>query len=587
MGPVRGRLLTATVLQAAGSVVGTVALIVLAELGARAADAATGGSPVGRAEVVASVGWAGAALLAAAVLVGAATTVSHLADSDLQLSLRARLVDRLSRVRLGWFAGTDAGRVKKAVQDDTGSMHHLVAHALLDAVGAVTVPVTVLVYLLATRPLLGLPLLVLVVVAVWTFQATMRGSGQRMAEFGRRMAELNGAAVETVECIDVVRLYARRGGQARRLEQAGEDFHGFFRSWVGQTSTTTAVAFVLALPLTAILVVVLTAVGLVAAGLTDVAAVVPVLVPAVVLAPLCTAPVSTVGTRLPALRSGMAAAASVQEVLDLPTMPTPGRATAEPDGHGLRLEDVTFGYDAERPVLHEVSFGCEPGTVTAVVGASGAGKSTLAALLARFEDVDSGRITLGGVDLRDLTTEQLYARVGFVFQDVVLLRGSVHDAVACGRPGVGREDVVAAARSAGIHDRVLAEPRGYDAEIGRDVEFSQGEAQRISVARALLADTPVLVLDEATAYADAESEAHVQRALSHLARGRTVVVVAHRLSTVRHVDQIVVLDDGRVVQRGTHDELLTDDAGRYAALWRAHGHDGATGADAEPMEARS
>ncbi|WP_277212235.1 ABC transporter ATP-binding protein [Isoptericola croceus] len=581
LAPVRGRLLTATLLQAVGSVVGTIALILLAELGARAAGAAVTGSPVDRAEAVAQVGWAGAALLVAAVLVGAATTVSHLADSDLQLTLRERLVDRLSRVRLGWFTGTDAGRVKKAVQDDTGAMHHLVAHALLDAVGAVAVPMTVLVYLLATQPLLGLPMLALAAAAVWTFQTTMRGSGPRMAEYGQRMAELNGAAVETVECIDVVRLYARRGGQARRFEEAGAAFHGFFRGWVGQTSVRTAVAFVLALPLTAVLVVVATAAGLVAAGWVEAAAVVP----ALVLAPLCTAPISTVGTRFPALRGGLAAAASVQQVLELPVMPTPGEQVAQPDGHEVRLEDVTFGYDAERPVLHGVSFACEPGTVTAVVGASGAGKSTLASLLARFEDVDSGRITLGGVDLRDLTSEQLYARVGFVFQDVVLLRGSVHDAVACGRPGAGRDDVVAAARAAGIHDRIVAEQRGYDAEIGRDVEFSQGEAQRISIARALLADTPVLVLDEATAYADAESEAHVQRALSRLARGRTVVVVAHRLATVRHVDQIVVLDDGRLVQRGTHDELLSDGAGRYAALWRAH--DGAENAEAEPMEARS
>jgi ATP-binding cassette subfamily B protein len=209
-----------------------------------------------------------------------------------------------------------------------------------------------------------------------------------------------------------------------------------------------------------------------------------------------------------------------------------------------------------------------PGTVTALVGASGAGKSTLAALLARFWDPTGGRITIGGVDLREIAGDELYRHVGLVLQDVRLLRASVRDNIRLACPDASDEQVEAAARAASIHERITRLPQGCDTIIG-DGALSGGETQRLAIARTLLADTPVIVLDEATAHADPDSEAAVQDALSHLAVGRTVLVIAHRLHTIVDVDQIVVLDDGQVAQTGTHAELL-EQGGRYAELWRAH-----------------
>jgi ATP-binding cassette subfamily B protein IrtA len=219
-------------------------------------------------------------------------------------------------------------------------------------------------------------------------------------------------------------------------------------------------------------------------------------------------------------------------------------------------------------VLHEVELTLEPGTVTALVGPSGSGKSTLAGLLARFHDVETGAIRIGGRDLRELTTDELYTRVGFVFQHTQLVQGTVRENIALAVPDASDERVEAAARAARLHERILRLPDGYDTPIGSDAALSGGERQRLTIARAILADTPVLVLDEATAFADPESEYLVQQALNQLTAGRTVLVIAHRLHTITGVDRIVVLDHGRIAETGTHTELL-DRNGRYRQLWDA------------------
>ncbi|GAA1829350.1 hypothetical protein GCM10009836_04020 [Pseudonocardia ailaonensis] len=263
-------------------------------------------------------------------------------------------------------------------------------------------------------------------------------------------------------------------------------------------------------------------------------------------------------------RTAAAAALRIHDLLATPELPV-SAAPRTPQGNRVEFDDVRFGYSDDAEVLRGVSLTCEPGTVTALVGPSGAGKSTLATLLPRFHDVTGGAVRIGGVDVREIDPAALHRHVGFVLQEVQLVHGTVADNVRLGRPSASGAEIEAACRAAHVHDRITALPQGYDT---LDARLSGGEAQRVSIARALLADTPVLVLDEATAFADPESEAAIQDALSTLATGRTVLVVAHRLTTVTAADRIVVLDGGRVAESGAHPSLLAA-GGRYARLWES------------------
>ncbi|HEY1175788.1 MAG TPA: ABC transporter ATP-binding protein, partial [Phytomonospora sp.] len=347
-------------------------------------------------------------------------------------------------------------------------------------------------------------------------------------------------------------------------EEHAAFLEGWQRPLLGRRTATDLVTR----PSTSLLVIAAAGTGLVLAG-----AMAPIdVLPFLLLGVTFSTQLLAVGYGLGSLREATAAARRIGLVLTEPELAAGDGPAALPaaSGRTVRFASVSFAYKPGHPVVSDVDLELRPGTVTALVGPSGAGKSTLAALLARFHDVTGGAITIDGVDLRALPAEELYATVGFVFQRVSVLDASVRDNIALARPGATDAEIEAAARAALIHERVERLPDGYDTVLGHAARLSGGEEQRLQIARAILADPKVLVLDEATAFADPESEFQVQRALSRLIAGRTVLVIAHRLHTVTDADAIAVLDGGRLVQYGTHPELAAQ-AGPYRELWTAAG----------------
>ncbi|MFG3104459.1 ABC transporter ATP-binding protein [Streptomyces sp. NPDC048182] len=495
---------------------------------------------------------------------GAAVSLSHRADMEMQLLLRRSMAERLSRAPLGWISERGAGRLKSTLQDDVEDMHYLVAHALPDFVVAVSTPLAAVVYLAFVDWRLTLVCLVGIPCYLVGHRVMTRVAGSRMGAIGAAMGRLNGAVVEFVQGISVVKAFGQTRRAHNRFARAADDYLEAFSTANRPLLRVQSLSTGLLSPAATLLIVALAGTLFVSRGWLAAVDVVPFLTLGLGL----TAPVLVVGLAGNSLRSARQAAGRVGDLLAVAPLPEPA-APRLPAGNRVELRGVTFGYDADSPVLHDVSAILEAGTVTALVGPSGAGKSTLAGLLPRFADPQSGQVLLGGTDVREIASEELYRHIGFVLQDVRFLRASVADNLRLARPEATDAELADVLRAVVLDERIGRLPRGLDSVVGEDALLSGGEAQRLSIARALLADTPVLVLDEATAYADPESEAAVQRALSRLIAGRTVLVVAHRLGSITGADNIVVLDGGRVVEQGRHEALVAAD-GLYASMWRTY-----------------
>ena len=493
----------------------------------------------------------------------------HRVDAEFEHDIRRRLLAKFARLPLGWFTARSSGRVKKLVQDDPLSLHYLLTHAVPDAVAAVVAPVAVLTYLFVVDWRLALAMFVPVLIYVVAMYLMLMSSGAKVQQNQEWTETMNAEATAYLEAQPVVRVFG--GATASTFRRRLSEYVGFLNDWQRPFVGKKTVMDLATRPTTFLwLLAGLGTVMIIGGSLEPID-----LLPFLILGTTFGARLLGIGFGLSGIRDGVIAARNIQvafEEVELTQKPesTDGAPHTDPAARigTVEFDRVGFAYKPGAPVLQDIRVRLEPGTVTALVGPSGSGKSTLAGLLARFHDVTEGRIRVGGDDIRDLSSDELYARVGFVFQDTQLVHGTVADNIALAVPDAGREQVQDAARRAQIHERIMQLPQGYDTVLGEDARLSGGEQQRLTIARAMLADTPVLVLDEATAFADPESEYHVQQALSRLAVDRTVLVIAHRLHTITHADQIVVLDKGHIMQRGRHEELVGL-PGRYRDLWTA------------------
>jgi ATP-binding cassette subfamily B protein len=557
-GPIRFRLAAAIAVQAIAAAVGVVPLIALVELG-RILLAAS--PDPGRAWAV--VGIAGAAVILRLLFAVLANTISHYAENDLQLGIRRGLIDRLGRVPLGWFDSRSSGVVKQAVGDDVDALHHLVAHSALELTSAIVAPLISLVYLFWVDWRLASITLVPLGIGIILFRRVGTLFQRGFAAMYPIMREINQTAVEFVTGVAVVKTFGQSQQSYRRFADTANRFSTGWNRFIDGLVLPRSLAELILSPGVMLLVILVSGSVFVTTGTmsgVDVLAF-------AVLGTGLSAPILALSYAEQDLRAGRAAATRVKALMSTSVVEA-SQPTQTPTERTVEIDHVDFAYEHDHPVLTGITLTLRPGTVTALVGPSGAGKSTLARLVPRFFDPTSGTIKVGSADVTAIPDGELYRHVGYVFQEVRLLRDTIRENIRLARPEADDERVVAAARGAQIHERILALPRGYDSVVGQDALLSGGEAQRVAIARAILADRPIVVLDEAASFADPESEHEIQRALSELSHGKTVLVIAHRLRSIANADHIAVLDGGRIVEQGPHDELLAH-GGLYRRLWTA------------------
>ncbi|MHA6628763.1 ABC transporter ATP-binding protein [Pseudonocardia sichuanensis] len=560
LAPIRTHLVICAILSAVSAAAGIVPYIAVAEIARILLEEPAGADAAVWTWV--GIGAAGGALWL--LLFVQSARVGHYADAAILHDLRVRIVRHLGSLPLGWFRAAGSGRVKRAMTGDLEEMHEVIAHALGQLTGAVTVVTIGAGYLFLVDVRMALIALAVLALMGVCYRVSMRSMTTHMNRLTAADARISAAGVEYADGIQEVKTFGTGGRVLRRFDDAVDEHTRAFAAWVAEVRYSSAAARLLGSEMAVLAVVTAAGLALLGEGSLAVADLVAFLVVAVGLPNSILPAVSAAQ----GVRKGRMGAANIERLLSRPPLPEP-ESPQPPRGHGVEFDRVTFTYDGVTNAIEEVSAVCSPGSVTAVVGPSGAGKTTLASLLPRFYDVTAGAIRIGGVDVRSMRTAELLASMSLVFQDVALLRDSVAENIRIGRPGATDEEVRDAAAAAHVHDVIERLPDGYDTLLDAGGgSLSGGERQRLTVARAILSGAPIVVLDEATAALDPDSEAAVQDALATLAVGKTVIVIAHRLHTIAGADQILVLEGGRVVERGRHDELLARGE-LYARMWAA------------------
>ncbi len=494
-----------------------------------------------------------------------AFTISHLSAFRLEIILRTGLSEHLARIPLGHLLVNGAGSIAKVMQDDVKNLHAFVADTTPLIGRSVATPVVTLALLLLIDwrlALVALAVLVAGAVCVWL---AMRNHGDMQRRYDEEKERINSVVVEFVQAMPVVRTFDDGADSFGRYQAALDSFKAVMVKWLRVSGTSGKIGISMLAPLPTLTA--LTAAGLVLlrGGLLDFPNWAAILLLGTGMAESL-APLMWLNFFI---RKANASALRIQELMAIPAMPEAETGMVPMDA-SVEFDGVSFAYEGREDALQDVSFRVPSGTVTALVGPSGAGKTTAARMIPRFWDVRRGCIRVGGVNIRDMRYEQLMQSVSFVFQDTFLFHDTIAANIRMGRPDASMEEVEAAARAAQAHEFILELPDGYETMAGeRGARLSGGQRQRITIARAILQNSPVAVLDEATAFADPENEALIITALANLMKGRTVIIIAHRLSTIRDADQIVVMDNGQVAESGKHDELVTAN-GVYARLWRSH-----------------
>lgn len=477
--------------------------------------------------------------------------------------IRQAVARKMERVPMGVIVETPTGTFKNYFVDNVNTLEDSIAHFMPELPSNVAGPAAALTLMFALDWRMGLASLATIPIGLLFFAGMMRGYQSKMATYLGAENKMNSALVEYVNGIQVIKAFNRTASSFGTFSEAVHFFHDSTLAWYRQSWVW--MAGIRAVMPSTLLVTLPLGAWLFATGSLSL----PVFLACIIIPLGFIAPIMKFSQAAGQIASIDACLSKIWAFLAIPELKRP----AEPatlKTLSFEFDNVDFSYTQGKEVLHGISFSTRPSTITALVGPSGSGKSTIAKLMAGFWDATGGEIRFGGVDVRAIPFEQLMDNVAYVAQDTFLFDKSILENIRMGRPGATDDEVRAAATAAGCHDFIMQLDAGYDTRAGEAGDrLSGGERQRITIARAMLKDAPIVILDEATAYADPENEALVEQAISRLVTGKTLVVVAHRLSTIRHADQILVVANGSIECRGTQQELL-DTCPLYRRMWDEH-----------------
>lgn len=488
---------------------------------------------------------------------------SHLSAFRVATNLRLAVTEHIAKLPLGFVDSFGSGKLRKIISDSTGATETFLAHQLPDKAGAIVTPLGLVVMLFVFDWRLGI-LSLLPVVLGFVIMSSMTGKvmEEKMCQYNNALANMSNEAVEYVRGIPVVKTFGQSVFSFKKFKGTIDEYEKWVVAYTKELRTpmmllTAAVNGVFAFLIAGALW--FTADGVTNEFLLN-------LIFYIIITPVITLTLTKIMYMSEDNMIVADALARIDSVLDADPVYL-SSAPKHPTDASVELNDVHFSYDGETEVIHGVSMEIPAGQTIALVGPSGGGKSTLASLMARFFDVKSGCVKIGGVDIREIEKAELMDTVSFVFQNSKLIKASILDNVKMGKPNATDEEVMQALVAAQCMDIIDKMPNGMDTVIGtKGVYLSGGEQQRLAIARAVLKNSPILILDEATAFADPDNEAKVQKAFSVLAKGKTVIMIAHRLSTVADADCIYVIEDGRVAESGKRDELIAAN-GLFARMW--------------------
>ncbi len=497
------------------------------------------------------------------VLHNLSTTLSHVATFNVLGGIRTQVCDKLSRIPLGSVLDDNSGSYKNIIVERIDSMETTLAHIIPEFTANIILPIVMFVYIMTIDWRLGLGNLFSAVIGLIFASGMMARSKGEFEVTIQKTKYLNDTAVEYINGIEVIKAFGKTGSSYEKFVNAAREGADCFIKWMrkciwfqaGMMSFMPA-TFLGVLPIGLILVK--------NGNLQPESFITCIILSAGLIAPLLVA-----FSYVDDMAKMKTIFGEVTEILEREDMERPSEIKEKPQGADIVLKDVRFTYK-DKEVLHGINMEIKQGEVNAIVGPSGSGKSTIARLIDSLWDVNEGQITYGGVDIRKLPLDYYMGQIAYVAQDNFLFDMSVMENIRLGKAGASDEDVINAAKACGCHDFIMGLENGYDTQVGgAGGHLSGGERQRICIARAMLKDAPVVIMDEATAYTDPENEALVQESVAKLVQGRTLIVIAHRLSTIQTADKIFVINDGRVEDCGTHDDLL----GRcilYKKMWEAH-----------------